>query len=68
MARTLPVGNGALLVTFEAVARMRDIAFPHLDQENHTVGHPCRFGFCVDGHFTWVGPTWQHGSTTLATP
>jgi glucoamylase len=59
MARDIPVGNGSLLVTFDADYRIRDIYFPHVGQENHTAGHPCRFGFCVDGHFSWVGPDWQ---------
>lgn len=59
MARDIPIGNGSLLVTFDADYRMRDIYFPHVGQENHTAGHPCRFGFWVDGHFSWVGPAWQ---------
>jgi GH15 family glucan-1,4-alpha-glucosidase len=43
MARDIPVGNGSLLVTFDADYRIRDIYFPHVGQENHTAGHPCRF-------------------------
>jgi GH15 family glucan-1,4-alpha-glucosidase len=59
MARDIPVGNGSLLVTFDANYRIRDIYFPHVGQENHTAGHPCRFGLFVDGHFSWVGPAWR---------
>lgn len=59
MARDIPVGNGSLLVTFDADYRIRDIYFPHVGQENHTAGHPCRFGFFVDGRFSWVGPEWR---------
>jgi len=59
MARDIPVGNGSLLVTFDADYRIRDIYFPHVGQENHTAGHPCRFGFFVDGRFSWVGPAWR---------
>lgn len=71
MARDIPVGNGALLVTFDADYRIRDIYFPYVGQENHTTGHPCRFGFFVEGHFSWVGPAWQrsldYGDDTLVT-
>jgi glucoamylase len=29
-------------------------------QENHTAGHPCRFGLWVDGAFTWLDdPFWS---------
>jgi GH15 family glucan-1,4-alpha-glucosidase len=59
MPRDIPVGNGSLLVTFDAEYRIRDIYFPHVGQENHTVGDPCRFGFFVDGRFGWVGPQWR---------
>jgi GH15 family glucan-1,4-alpha-glucosidase len=61
MARDIPVGNGSLLITFDADYRIRDIYFPHVGQENHTAGHPCRFGFFVDGQFSWVGPAWRIG-------
>ena len=29
--------------------------YPHVGQENHTVGAPCRFGVWADGLFSWVG-------------
>jgi GH15 family glucan-1,4-alpha-glucosidase len=59
MARDIPLGNGSLLVTFDADYRPRDFYFPYVGQENHTAGHPCRFGFFVDGRFSWVGPDWR---------
>lgn len=59
MARDLPIGNGTLLVTFDADYRIRDIYFPYVGQENHTAGHPCRFGVFVEGRFSWIGPEWQ---------
>jgi GH15 family glucan-1,4-alpha-glucosidase len=59
MARDIPIGNGSLLVTFDADYRIRDIYFPHVGQENHTAGHPCRFGLFADGRFSWVGPEWR---------
>lgn len=59
MARDIPVENGSLLVTCDADYQIRDIYFPHVGQENHTAGHPCRFEFFVDGGFSWVGLAWQ---------
>lgn len=52
--RDLPVGNGSLLVNFDDKYQIRDIYFPHVGQENHTEGFPCRFGVWVDGEFAWV--------------
>ncbi|MCP9494158.1 MAG: glycoside hydrolase family 15 protein [Pyrinomonadaceae bacterium MAG19_C2-C3] len=54
MPRDIPVGNGRFLVTFDDAYRIRDIYFPHVGRENHTEGHPCRFGVWVDGRFSWV--------------
>lgn len=52
--RDIPVGNGSLLVNFDEKYQIRDIYFPHVGQENHTQGFPCRFGVWVDGEFSWV--------------
>jgi len=52
--RDLPVGNGSLLVNFDDKYQIRDVYFPHVGQENHTEGFPCRFGVWVDGQFAWV--------------
>src|SRR3954452_615237 len=52
--RDIPVGNGQLLVTFDAAYQIRDVYFPHVGQENHTEGYPFRFGVWVDGEFSWV--------------
>jgi oligosaccharide amylase len=52
--RDIPVGNGSLLVNFDRLYQLRDIYWPHVGQENHTEGHPCRFGVWVDGRFSWV--------------
>lgn len=60
MPRDLPLGNGDFLVTFDARYQLRDIYYPHVGQENHTVGAPCRFGLWVDGKFSWVGDeSWE---------
>src|SRR5947199_8315389 len=52
--RDIPVGNGQLLVTFDAAYQIRDVYFPHVGQENHTEGFPFRFGIWVDGQFSWL--------------
>ncbi len=54
MPRDIPVGNGSLLVTFDEFYRIRDIYFPFVGKENHSEGHPFRFGVWVDGEFSWV--------------
>jgi len=58
--RDIPVGNGSLLVNFDDKYHIRDIYFPHVGQENHTEGFPCRFGVWVGGNFSWVSSDdWQ---------
>ena len=52
--RDIPVGNGSLLVNFDDKYQIRDIYFPHVGQENHTEGFPCRFGIWADGVFSWI--------------
>ena len=60
MPRDLPIGNGALLVNFDQQYRLRDIYWPFVGKENHTAGHPCRFGIWADGRFSWLDdPAWS---------
>jgi len=54
MPRDLPLGNGSLLVNFDAHYHLRDVYFPHVGQENHTLGSLSRLGLWVDGQFTWL--------------
>lgn len=54
MPRDLPLGNGTLLVTFDSEYQLRDVYFPYVGQEDHTLGGPCRFGVWVDGQFSWT--------------
>jgi GH15 family glucan-1,4-alpha-glucosidase len=58
MPRDLPLGNGTVLVNFDENYTLRDIYFPHVGREDHTIGHISRFGVWVDGDFAWVGPEW----------
>ena len=44
MARDIPIGNGNMLVAFDKDYILREFCFPHVGEENHTAGHPFRFG------------------------
>ncbi|MFM8551154.1 MAG: glycoside hydrolase family 15 protein, partial [Nitrospiraceae bacterium] len=55
MPRDLPIGNGSLLVNFDAAYQLRDLYWPHVGLENHTKGQVFRFGVWVEGRFKWVG-------------
>jgi GH15 family glucan-1,4-alpha-glucosidase len=43
-----------LLVNFDSTYQLRDLYYPHVGLENHTAGHPFRFGVWVDGQFSWT--------------
>lgn len=59
MPRDLPIGNGAMLVAFDAQYRLSDFYFPRVGMENQA-GAPFRFGVYADGalHATDEAP-WQ---------
>ncbi len=59
MPRDLPIGNGSLLVAFDAQYRIADFYFPRVGMENHAAGKS-RFGVFCDGELHPVdeGP-WQ---------
>jgi len=44
LPRDLPLGNGDFLVTFDGEYQLRDVYYPNVGQENHTVGEACRSG------------------------
>jgi len=48
MPRDIPIGNGQMLVTFDHHYQVRDLYYPHVGQENHAGGGPCRFGVYGD--------------------
>jgi len=52
--RSLIIGNGNVLVGFDANYSVRDIYFPRVGDANQTMGNLCRTGFFVDGKFAWV--------------
>ena len=55
MPRDLPIGNGSLLVNFDQTYQIRDLYWPHVGQENHTLGHTFRVGVWAEGQFRWLG-------------
>ncbi len=63
MPRSLVLGNGTILATFDQNLQMRDFYFPHVGQEDHTTyGNVHRLGFFVEGKgFSWV----SDGSWTI---
>ena len=60
MPRDIPIANGNLLITFDSRYTMRDLYYPFVGKENHTMGHLNRFGVWVDGQMSWIHePAWQ---------
>ena len=49
LPRSIVVGNGNVLVAFDADYSLRDIFFPQVGLENHTGGNLCRTGVFLDG-------------------
>ena len=59
MPRDLPIGNGSLLVAFDAQYRIADFYFPRVGMENHAAGKS-RFGVFCDGELHPVDEApWQ---------
>jgi GH15 family glucan-1,4-alpha-glucosidase len=56
MPRSLVLGNGSLLATFDEHLQMRDFYFPYVGEEDHTTyGKFHRVGFLAEGKgFSWV--------------
>lgn len=59
MPKDIPVSNGSFLLNFDLDYQIRDIYFPYIGQENHSGGHPFRFGVWTDGRYSWIGPEWK---------
>ncbi|CEP69414.1 Six-hairpin glycosidase [Moorella glycerini] len=55
MPRELALGNGRLLINFDAEFNMRDLYYPYVGWPNHIGGERNRLGCWVDGHFSWLG-------------
>ncbi|HSG32407.1 MAG TPA: glycoside hydrolase family 15 protein [Thermodesulfobacteriota bacterium] len=59
MPKDIPVSNGSFLLNFDSDYQIRDIYFPFIGQENHSGGHPFRFGVWSDGQYSRMGPEWK---------
>lgn len=60
MPRDLPIGNGSLLINFDQDYNIRDVYYPHVGQDNQTVGDVSFFGVWCDEAFAWIGnPSWR---------
>ncbi len=60
MPRDLPIGNGNLMINFDHDYNIRDVYYPHVGQDNQTVGDVSFFGVWCDGQFAWIGsPSWE---------
>jgi len=56
----LTVGNGNLLVNFDADLVMRDFYYPYVGMMNQIEGRRNMVGFWAEGHFTWIDePSWH---------
>lgn len=65
MPRDLPIGNGAMLVAFDAQYRIADFFYPHVGMENHAAAR-FRFGLWADDKLSWIEePEWQKSLTYL---
>ncbi len=61
MPRSLMLGNGSLLATFDGRLQLRDLYFPYVGKEDHTTfGKVHRIGAFVEGRgFAWFDdPSW----------
>jgi GH15 family glucan-1,4-alpha-glucosidase len=60
MPRDLPLSNGNVMINFDHDYNIRDVYYPHVGQDNQTVGDPSRFGVWCDGKFGWIdSPAWE---------
>ncbi len=62
MPRSLVLGNGQTLATFDETLQMRDLYYPHVGMEDQTTyGHVHRIGVFVEGKgFSWFDDgSWQ---------
>lgn len=72
MPRPLVVGNGRLLINFDAGLTMRDLYYPRVGMLNHISGHRNAIGVWAENKLSWVDePGWvrrlAYQSETLVT-
>jgi GH15 family glucan-1,4-alpha-glucosidase len=54
VARDLPVGNGNVLINYDAAYNVRDIYYPYVGQENQSSDHLSHFGVWSMEGFFWI--------------
>src|SRR5438034_1682347 len=60
MPRDRPRGKWDARVNIAARVQLRDVFYPNVGLENHSIGEPSRLGIWVDGQFSWSGDDgWQ---------
>jgi len=60
LPRSLVLGNGNLLVSFDDTYSIRDLFYPQVGAYNQTRGNRCHTGLWVDGTFVWLdGDGWE---------
>src|SRR5687767_5468744 len=59
MPRALTLGNGKLLVTFDAFLNMRDLYYPHVGLFNHLNGRLNGMGIWINEQFRWIDQSWK---------
>jgi len=59
MVRDLPLSNGYLAINFDRDYQIRDVYFPHVGSDNHTLNRAFRLGIWVDGQFSWITDGWD---------
>src|SRR5438874_862248 len=57
MPRELVLGNGNILLCFDADYCLRDFYYPRVGMYNHVGGHKCRLGVWTPEGFRWVDRT-----------
>ena len=59
MPRDIPIGNGRILIAFDANYNLCEFYYPHVGEESHTKGEPFRLGIWIDGRFSWIPEGWH---------
>lgn len=64
MPRELVIGNGRILINFDAGLNVRDLYYPYVGQWNHVGGHKVSFGLWAESTFAWCDdPDWRYEIT-----
>jgi glucoamylase len=59
MPRDIPIGNGRILIAFDANYNLCEFYYPYVGEESHTRGEPFRLGIWINGRFNWIPDGWH---------